>query len=417
MTVYLAGTGCGTGTQTAELERVLAHVTVIAGPERLLQMIPSETHAWLKKIRAVYPQEILDAVRKTEQGGGSICVLLSGDSGFFSGTRKLLPLLEDYDVRVLPGISSLQILAARLGRPWQEWKLCSAHGVDCDAVREVCGGRPAFFLTGGKQGPAELCAQLAEAGLGDLPVVVGEDLGTDKEVVQEGTAGVFTQSVFSPLSVMLAEPAPVANRRMPGFPDSLFQRSETVPMTKQAVRSVILSLLAPGPEEICWDIGAGTGSVSIELAMQAKAVYGVEQDPEALALAEKNRRAFGAWNLRLIKGTAPDALRELPAPDAVFVGGSKGNLPEILQAVHEKNAAARICVSAIVLENAVSAASALGDLGYQTEILQIGVSRSRKAGGKHMMTAQNPVLLITGINGTGCVLRNTGESENNIKET
>lgn len=397
MIVYLAGTGCGPGTQTAELETVLAHVSVVAGPERLLKTIPAETHAWLEKICAVYPQEILEAIRRAEPSGGGFCVLLSGDSGFFSGARKLLPLLEDYDVRVLPGISSLQVLAARLGRPWQEWKLCSAHGVSCDPVREVCGGRPVFFLTGGKQGPAELCVQLTEAGLGDLPVVVGEDLDTDKEVVREGTAAVFAQSVFSPLSVMLAEAAPAAARRLPGFPDSMFRRSERIPMTKQAIRSVILSQLAPGPEEICWDIGSGTGSVSIELAMQAKAVYGVEQDPEALALAEQNRKMLGAWNLRLTEGTAPEALRDLPAPDAVFVGGSRGNLPGILQAVQEKNPEARICVSAIVLENAVSASSVLGELGYRTEILQIGVSRSRKVGGKHMMTAQNPVLLITGI--------------------
>ena len=397
MTVYLAGTGCGTGTQTAELETALAHVSVIAGPERLLQTISPETHAWLKRIRAVYPQEILEAVRQTEQAGGHICVLLSGDSGFFSGTRKLLPLLERYDVRVLPGISSLQVLAARCGRPWQDWRLCSAHGVDCDPVFEVCKGRPVFFLTGGKQGPAELCARLAEAGLGDLPVVVGEDLGTEEEAVREGTAAAFSQMKFSPLSVMLAEAAPAAERTLPGFPDSMFRRAEKVPMTKQTVRAVIMSLLAPGPEEVCWDVGAGTGSVSVELAMQAGAVYGVERNEEALTLAEQNRKALGAWNLRLVKGTAPDALRDLPAPDAVFIGGSGGNLPEILQVIHEKNPEARVCVSAIVLENAVSAASVLGDLGYQTEILQIGVARSRKIGGKHMMTAQNPVLLVTGM--------------------
>lgn len=413
MTVYLAGTGCGSGTLTAEVQTVLKRVCVIAGPERLLRAAedtwkqedaavsgsgagqgPEEVLP--KTVCAVYPQEILEAVREAERLEGDICVLMSGDSGFFSGTRRLLPMLEEREVCVLPGISSLQVLAARCGRPWQEWRLCSAHGVDCDPVREVCKGSPVFFLTGGKQGPAELCAQLAEAGLEDLAVVVGEDLGTEKESIRKGTAAAFAKTVFSPLSVMLAEAAPVNARRTPGFPDELFQRTEKVPMTKQAVRAVILSLLDPGEDEVCWDVGAGTGSVSIELAAQAGAVYGIEKNTEALTLAEKNRRALGAWNLRLIEGTAPEALRDLPAPDVVFVGGSSGSLEEILQLIHEKNPKAKVCVSAIVLENAAAAAFILGKLGYKTEILQVGISRSRQLGEKHMMTAQNPVMLVAG---------------------
>ena len=397
MTVFLAGAGCGAGSQTAELQSVMKRAAVVAGPERLLATIQETVSkdGCPKRICAVYPEEILDAVKEAEKAGGDACVLLSGDSGFYSGTRRLLPLLKDYDVRVLPGISSLQLLAARLKRPWQEWRLCSAHGVDCDAVYEVSQGRPVFFLTGGKLGPAELCVQLSEAGLAELPVYVAEDLGTESERIHGGTAGAFAEGAFAKLSVMLAEAAPERPRRNPGFPDDLFLRADAVPMTKQVVRAAVLSLLAPGQEEVCWDIGAGTGSVSIELAMQAKRVFGIEQNEEALVLAEKNRRALGAWNLQLCAGKAPAAFSDLPAPDAVFVGGSSGNMREILEGIHKKNAAARICVSAIVLENAVQAAALLGELGYETEILQIGVSRSRPAGGKHMMLAQNPVLLVS----------------------
>ena len=169
-------------------------------------------------------------------------------------------------------------------------------------------------------------------------------------------------------------------------------------MTKQYVRAAILAKLAPGPDDICWDVGAGTGSVAIEMALQAGAVYGVERNAEALELAGRNRRALGAWNLRLFAGDAPEALRDLPAPDAVFVGGSGGHLREILTLIREKNEQARICVSAVTVETLSAASSIFEELGYETEIIQVGISQSRKAGSLHMMTSQNTVWLIAGEN-------------------
>ena len=148
---------------------------------------------------------------------------------------------------------------------------------------------------------------------------------------------------------------------------------------------------------MCWDIGAGTGSVGVELALQCRAVWAVERKPEALALAQANREKFGAWNLRLAEGGAPAVLKDFPAPDAVFVGGSGGELPRILQTVHDVGPAARICVSAIALETLHTALERLTALGYETEVTQIAVSRCRPAGSLHLLMAQNPVFLITGV--------------------
>lgn len=168
-------------------------------------------------------------------------------------------------------------------------------------------------------------------------------------------------------------------------------------MTKQEVRSAALGKLAVGPEDVCWDIGAGTGSVSVELALQSRSVWAVERDAEALALLRANRQRFCAWNLRIVEGCAPEALEGLPVPSAVFVGGSGGELPLILQAVHNANPRARICVSAIALETLNAALRGLTALGYETEVAQIAVSRCRPAGTLHLLTAQNPVFLITGV--------------------
>ena len=390
MRIDLIGCGCGAGSLTAEASTALADAELVIGADRLLPLAPEKALRRAAKTK----REILDAIR--EASCERICILFSGDSGFYSGARLLLPELADHEVRVLPGLSSLQVFAAKLGEPWQDWKLCSAHGVDCDAVAAVCTGRPAFFLTGGKIGPAELCRQLTEAGLGFLPAAVGEDLGRPEEKLRRATAETFAAERFSALSVLLVQPAPLLPVRTPGLPDGAFLRVEGVPMTKQEARAAILSKLAVGPEETCWDIGTGTGSVAIELALHAGRVYGVEREDAALAVALENRRRLCAWKLRLVPGEAPEALVGLPAPDAVFVGGSGGKLREILTAVHKANPAARVCVSAITLEGLHNSFTVLRELGYETEVTQLSVSRGKRAGELTMMLAQNPVFLILG---------------------
>lgn len=387
----MVGCGCGRETLCADAAEAIRSADALIGAPRLLDLFP-ETETKIPALSAKEIAEALSSLRCSE-----VCVLFSGDSGFYSGARLLVPLLpENSEWRILPGISSLQLLAARLGEPWQNWRLCSAHGVDCDPVWEVCHGQKVFFLTGGKLGPTELCGQLTEAGLGTLSIIVGEQLGCLEERIHRGSAEAFSQMKFSPLSCMLAEAAPRRQRRTPGLPDAEFERTEKVPMTKQEVRAAALAKLGVGAQDICWDIGTGTGSVAVELALQARAVWAVERNREALRTAERNREKHGAWNLHLKEGRAPEALEGLPKPDAVFVGGSGGRLEEILKTIYYVNRKARICVSAIALETLQGAIECLQKLGYETEISQIAVSRSKPAGDLTLMLAQNPVYLITG---------------------
>lgn len=377
MKVTLMGAGCG---PVPEIQ-----ADYVVGAARLLEGYPG------RKDAAAKAEDILGLLLSS--GCENCAVLYSGDTGFYSGARALLPLLKErgIEAKAVPGVSSVQVLAARLGRPWQDWALCSAHGTACDPVAAVCRGKPAFFLTGGPDGPAALCRELVQAGLGGLTVTVGENLGFAGEIISQMTASQCAERTFAPLNVLLCEPAPVLPRRTPGIPDGEFARGQ-VPMTKQEVRAAVLSKLAVGPGDLCWDVGAGTGSVGVELALQAGAVWAVERDGAACALIRANREKFGAWKLRLTEGSAPQVLERLPPPDAVFVGGSGGKLPEILAAVRRKNPEARICVSAISLETLHAAMSELKD----PEVIQIAVSRSKPLGPLHLMTAQNPVFLITG---------------------
>ena len=391
--VTLVSLGCGEGTLTAQARAALEEADCLIGSDRLLREAPGRPR--VPRLRAVTGEEILRILRASE--ADTPCILLSGDGGFYSAAAGLVPLLEREEIpfELLPGVSSLQTFAARLHQSWQGWSLYSAHGRRCDPVAAVCGGKPAFFLTGGALGSAELCGILTRAGLGGLRAAVGENLGCKEERLYTGTAAEFVNMAFAPLSVLLVEPAPRPAKRAPGIPDEDFVR-ERVPMTKQEVRAAVLGKLAVGPEDVCWDVGAGTGSVSVELALQCRSVWAVERSEQALVLMEKNRKKFGAWNLRAVAGEAPEALAELPAPDKVFVGGSGGRLEEILEQIHRANPKARVCISAIALETLHSALSALERLGYEAEVTQISVSRARKAGELHLLLAQNPVFLIMG---------------------
>ncbi len=392
MQVTLIGLGGGSAdTLTQQAREAIQTASLILGAKRLLEDLPENG---AKTIPAVRSQEILRILRAAQEENA--CVVFSGDIGFYSGAKGLLPGLEDAGIaaRLLPGLSSVQLFAARLGRPWQDWRLCSAHGVALDPVAEVLHGQPVFFLTGGVLTPQSICQKFTEAGLGALTVTVGEALSYPEEKLCSGTAQALSEERFDSLSVLLAEPAPRLPRRAPGIPDEEFLRG-SIPMTKQEVRAAILAKLAVGPEDICWDIGAGTGSVSVELALHSKAVWAVERKAEACELIRRNRTKFCAWNLHLVEGHAPEALEALPAPDVAFLGGTGRQMPEILRLLHEKNPKARVCVSAIALETLHQAVAELTALGYAPEITQIAVSRAKAAGDLHLLLAQNPVFLIS----------------------
>lgn len=393
MQVNLAALGGGRiETLTAECREALQRADLILGAERLLQNLPAGCTQ--RRIAAVQAKDILQRIQQSN--AENCCVLYSGDTGFYSGAGKLLPLLEKagFSARIFPGISSVQLLSAKLGQPWQDWRLVSAHGVSCNAVAEVMQGKT-FFLTGGKMTPKSLCGQLKEAGLGGLKVIVGERLSYPEEKILCGTAAEFAEQDFAALSVLLAEAAPKGNYRGTGLPDDVFIRGN-VPMTKREVRAAILAKLAVQPGDIVWDIGAGTGSVSIELSFLASQVYAVECQQSACDLIKENREKFRVWNLTLREGKAPAALEGLPVPQAVFIGGTKGKMEEIIRLALEKNPNVRICISAIALETLTMAIDALRKQGIIPFVTQISVSKTKAAGELHLFMANNPVFLITG---------------------
>ena len=392
--VDLVGIGPGgAGGMTGEARQAIREADCLIGARRMLEAV-RETGQTV--CEAVAPDDILRCIRE-RQGTRRFAVVLSGDTGFFSGARRLLPLLKDCETRVLPGLSSMQVLCARLGTSYEDVVPVSLHGRDTDIVPDVARHRRVFALVGGPEGAAALCRALTAAGLGQVRVTVGERLGYPEERLTAGTAAELAERTFDPLSAVLIENED-ARPFVPGLPDDAFQRGEAVPMTKREIRCCALSHLALTAEAVCWDVGAGTGSVSIEMALLARKgrVYAVEKNENALALLAENRKKFHVSNLEIVPGRAPEACRELSAPTHVFIGGSTGGLRDIMTLVLEKNPNARLVLTAVTLESVAEMERLVKEFHFaDTDITCLNVSRARELGAYHLMTAQNPVYLFT----------------------
>lgn len=332
-------------------------------------------------------------------------VVMTGDVGLFSGARRLVEALSgdaQVDVRVIPGISSASYLAARLARPWQDWRFASAHGVACDIVAEAERAGELFLATSGGEDPSRLSGELVQAGFGDARVTVAERLSYPDERITCATASEIAGQTFDDLNVMLIEFAScAASSRWPyassGIPDELFIRGD-VPITKQEVRAVALAKLRLTATDTVWDVGAGTGSVSIEAALVARAgsVWAVERNAAGVRLIRENADAFGCGNVHAVPGVAPEALAKLPVPDAVFVGGSAGELPSIVEAALEKNSQVRLCVPCVTVETLTEACALLSGSRFKGfEACQVSAARAEAVGSHHLMKAQNPVFLVS----------------------
>ena len=303
-------------------------------------------------------------------------------------------------MEVLPGLSSLQTLCARLKTSYEDVIPLSLHGREGDVVPDVAQNRRVFALVGGENGAGALCRTLAEAGLGEVRVSVGERLGYPEETVTVGTAAELAERAFDPLSALLIENA-AAVPFAPGLPDELFQRGggadgRIVPMTKSEIRALALSRLRLTADAVCWDVGAGTGSVSVEMALQARRgrVYAIEKKEEALALLAENKARFHVSNLEIVPGSAPGACRDLPAPTHVFIGGSSGSLREIVDLILEKNPKARIVAAAVTLESVAELTGISRDFPSRS-VVCLSAARGREAGPYCLMAGQNPVYLFT----------------------
>lgn len=393
--VCIVGIGPGDrGGLTLRAHQALAEADCVIGAKRMLEATAEPGQA---TYAAIAPEDIRDFILSHREYR-RFAVVMSGDVGFFSGTKKLLPLLQGCETELLPGISSLVYLCARLGESYEDVLPVTLHGRDNSILLPLSRGRRVFVLVGGENGMGRLCRTLTQAGLGYTRVSAGENLSYPNEKITTGTAETLQDCNFDSLCAALLHcpgaPAPVTF----GLPDEAFVRAEAVPMTKSEVRAVCLSKLALGEDSVAWDVGAGTGSVTIEMALAAQrgTVYAIERKDAAVALLKENCARFHTDNVTVVPGTAPECCHDLPAPTHAFLGGTSGNMKEIIALLLEKNPAVRIVATAVTLESVAELTACLPLFpDRKPEIVTLSVSRGRPLGAYHLMTAQNPIWIFT----------------------
>ncbi|MDO4614466.1 MAG: precorrin-6A reductase [Lachnospiraceae bacterium] len=402
--ISLVGLGPGgMGQLTLEAVDVLQRADILFGASRMLEMGRAVRKTLVPAVQVYRAKEIVDYL-ETHPEYRRAAVLYSGDISFCSGAGSFHEMNEktarSYEVRTVSGISSVSYLLGRLGIPREETLVMSIHGRKLPVVPAVRANRYTAVLAGRAVDAGETADLLTELGMQDVLVTVGERLTYPEERIYSMRAEELAGRETEKLAVLVFEnPNPVERPAGYGIADREFLRG-SVPMTKRDVRAASLSRMNLSEHSVVWDVGAGTGSVSVEAALHTLfgTVYAIEQKTEALALIEDNRKKFGCGNLIPVCGTAPEVLKDLPAPDAVFIGGSSGKLIEILTVVFAKNPCADVVINAVSAETAAEIYSLRNALetsvpDQEVCLTEISVVGEQKAGNYHLRRAESPILI------------------------
>ena len=408
MEICLAGIGMGSKDgQTQEVQHAIETADILLGAERMIERYSAK----IEKRPYYMTEQILPYLEQLQKNGITaqkdplrVTVLFSGDTGFYSGCRKLYVALQktiaagalNAGVRILPGISSVVSLAARVGESYEDAAILSMHGKKLNRLSAtVESHEKVFLLTSGSEDIRKIGRLLAEAGLTDCEVIVGYQLSYPEESIRILTPGQCEEITEEGLyTCLIRNPHWQPERLTHGRSDTCFLRDAKTPMTKEEVREVSICKLHLTQNAVVYDIGSGTGSVAIEIAgvPGGVQVYAIERKPEAVELLRKNREQFHMDNIQIIEAPAPEELEELPVPTHAFIGGSGGRLPDILQTLYRKNPHMRIVINAISMETIAELKEVLDTFPVEEEeILQMQVSRVKKLGGYHLPQAENPV--------------------------
>lgn len=400
--VWMIGLGMCRSHLTLEAVSALNDCEVVIGAKRMIESVRPYCKGKKLICSCNYP-EIASFIKGSERYR-KFAALFSGDIGFHSGCASLRRCLKDtaFIEHVCSGISAPVHFLNRIGVASDDCAFFSMHGHKLDPVNLISRNRKSLFLLGKENDISDICEKLIEYDLPDVRVVIGCDLMSEDELIEEGTPASFTDRKFSSLSVIYIENRHAEKQRTVwGIPDHEFLRGN-IPMTKSAVRSVVMSKLAPDKDSVVFDIGAGTGSVSVEaaLCMPYGKVFSVECEQEGIDLININSRRFHLDNIVPVHGIAPEvfscASEEISKVKAThaFIGGTKGRLSDIVRALIDMNPEIKIVITAVTPETIGRIMNIIDEYEpVECDLSQIQVSISKKAGKSHLMQAQNPVFI------------------------
>jgi precorrin-6B C5,15-methyltransferase / cobalt-precorrin-6B C5,C15-methyltransferase len=327
--------------------------------------------------------------------GRKVCVLASGDPYLHGVGAVLARHVVPGETVVVPAPSCFSLAAARLGWSLADCVLISLHGRELDRVRpHLQPGARVLALTSDGEGPGALASLLATAGFGTSRLTVLEALGGPRERVRTAMATQFDLGKVDPLNTVAIEVAATDGARIiaraPGLPDAMFEHDGQI--TKREVRAVTISSLAPRRRELLWDIGAGAASVAIEwmLADPSLRAIAIEAQAERAARLRRNAASFGVPGIEIVQGAAPGALRGLPPPDAIFIGGGAGDPGVLEAALAALRSGGRLVVNAATLQTEALLLARYSALGG--DLIRIAIARAEPIGS---MTGWRPAMPVT----------------------
>jgi len=397
--IGLGDDGCASLSSRAA--NAVARAQVLVGGERHLGFFPQ-----FKGERIVLKAGIDAALSRVAQLANehTVCVLASGDPLFFGIGARVAKAVGGEHVEFVPSPTSVQWAFAHTGIAWEDAALLSFHG---RAVEGFCAQlrslRKLAILTDGENSPPRLAARMLQHGELGWEAWVCERLsGPEQRVRQFSLPDLAEERDVDPLNVLLLRRTDDAWRAPPVIPYLPEQEfAKRMPklglITKREVRLLSLAALQIRPDSVVWDIGAGSGSVAVEAAMLAPRgkVFAIEVDPEGVAICGENARVHGVDNVRVIAGRAPEALLGLEAPDAVFVGGSKGSMSPIIDAaLTALKPGGRLVINAITLENVAEGYAALKARGAEPEVTLVQISRGAPLAHYQRYEALNPIHIL-----------------------
>ncbi len=392
--IVLAGIGPGDERYyTNELISALEKADVLFGAETVVSRVSKHGVAKIP----MYQGDEISSYLEGNSNFANPVVLFSGDISLCSGAKKAAELFrkKGYRVDTISGISSVTLFARALGIALEDTTIVSAHGRECNVAGYAFENENLIILPSGPSHAASICKELNR--FVDR-IVIGYELGTDDEKVMEfDSENSELEKLQGKYIIYVHNQNAKCGKTLSGMTDDDFIRGKT-PMTKEEIRALSIRKLKLTRNAVLYDIGAGTGSVSVEAALLSPdiKVYAIEKNEEAVSLLKQNKEKFGIANMEITKGTAPEALGELPIPSHVFIGGSGGNMADILNLIFEMNNEARIVINCVTAETFAEVMGYIGDHDdIEPDIIQVGVTRFKKVGQYHMADALNPVYIIS----------------------
>jgi len=393
--IYLVGAGIvgweGFGAKALE---VVSEAEVMIGHQRHLDIFPEFTGT---KMVLGALSDLLDFLKKTDL---KVAILASGDPAFFGISRFLLRNLPKDRIEIFANVTSMQYAFSRIKEPWDDAIFVSVHGRGMHAaVDKIISAEKACILTDKVNTPAAIANELIERGAEGYEAWLCEDLGMDTEKFTRTDVRGLLELKPSDLNILILIKTYEPNLKqypLIGIDDEEFQTSKKL-ITKQEVRAVTLSKLQLQDDLVMWDIGAGSGSVSIEASnlLPNGRIFALERNPQCVAFINENLQKFCTRNVKLIEAYAPDGLEDLPDPDRVFIGGAGGKLEEIIDLVDKRlKPEGLIVLNAVTLDTLTKSVEFLEDHGYFVEATCVNISKTRKLTEFKLFEAHNPVYII-----------------------